>query len=336
MPTIVLCGGGTAGHVIPNLALLPELRKKFDTIVYFGGNGMEKNLAREAGLPFYETPVIKFDRGRLFENAKIPFVLSQGIKKATAFFDEIKPDIVFSKGGYAALPACFAAKRKHIPVICHESDYSLGLSNRIVKTFASAVLTSFPETKGGAYVGNPVREEIVKKVPSSPPFPDMDSAKKIILITGGSLGAVRLNEVVIAALPELTKKYEIIHISGKNCNFTTRMKGYHRLEYANNFPALLAYADLVLCRSGSNTLTETAALGKRCITVPLPKGASRGDQLLNAQSFEKRGFCKVLPQENLSKESLLPAIEESWLITPPTLNVSEVNRKIVSVISSFL
>ena len=336
MPTIVLCGGGTAGHVMPNIALLPELKKHFDKIFYLGGDGIERKLAEKASIPFFGTPVIKFDRKRFFDNVKIPIILSKGIEKAKKIFEEIRPNIVFSKGGYAALPACFAAKKMGIPVVCHESDYSFGLANKLVKRFASVVLTSFPETPGGIYVGNPIREEILFSKNDKISLPGLDRTRKTILITGGSLGSVALNEIVYAALPDLLKKYQIIHISGKNGDFSVKKDHYFQLEYSDEFPAILSYADLVICRSGSNTLTEVAANGKRCITIPLPKGVSRGDQVQNAESFEKRGYCKVIRQEELSTDRLLMTIEGMWYKNPPILDVTKINETVVKYILSAL
>ena len=155
MGTIVLTGGGTGGHIIPNLALLPQLGRYFSRIVYIAGDGMEARLVPAAGIPFYRTETVKLDRSHLLENFKIPFVMRRAIEEAKSILDTEKPDIVFSKGGYAALPTCYAAKAHKIPVVVHESDYSLGLANRLCTRFAAAVLTSFPETGGGILTGNP-------------------------------------------------------------------------------------------------------------------------------------------------------------------------------------
>lgn len=333
MRTIVLTGGGTAGHVMPNLALLPELKKYFDKIIYIGGKGIERDLALTAGIPFFETPVVKLDRSRIMNNFKIPFVLIKGVSKACTVFDEIRPDIVFSKGGYAALPSCFAAHKRGIPVVCHESDYTLGLANKVVSSFAAATLTSFPETKGGTFVGNPVRKEIYEK---NNPLHSIDQGRKKILITGGSLGSLALNEVVYNALPPLLKKYNVVHISGKKGDFSIKQSNYLQIAFTNDFPELLRSCDLVVCRSGANTLSEVASLGKKCLTIPLPKGVSRGDQILNAESYRKRGYCTVLPQEKMTPQTLLSSIEKTMDMNPPVLNVERINANIVEIILSAL
>lgn len=336
MKTIILTGGGTAGHIIPNLALVPELRKYFDSIHYFGGNGMEENLVTNAGIPFHKTTVVKFDRSKIFSNLKIPFLLQKGINEAKELITFIKPDVVFSKGGYAALPVCFAAKKLGIPVVCHESDYTLGLANKIVSSFAAKTLTSFPETKGGIYVGSPVREEFYSKKPSYCEVPNMDARKKTLLVCGGSLGSSAINNVIYSVLPVLLKNYNVIHISGKTGDFNVKRNNYYQCSYAPDFPALMRRADLVICRAGSNTLFEAAATGIRCIAIPLPKGASRGDQILNAKSFEKHGYCEVLPQEKLCPETLLSKIEAIWHKTPQVLDVLQINEKIVKHILSVI
>ena len=335
MKSIVLTGGGTAGHVIPNLALIPELKKFFDKIYYFGGNGIEKYLAEKANIPFYETTVVKFDRRKILSNFKIPILLQKGISEAKKILTKLSPDVIFSKGGYAALPVCFAAKMLGIPVICHESDYSMGLANKIVSLFAKKTLTSFPETKGGIYVGNPVRQDFFNQSTSQQSnLPMLDSKKRTLLICGGSTGSTAINKVIYSALPELLKKYNIIHISGNNGDFSVSGSNYYQYKYADNYPSLLKRADCVVCRAGSNTLTEAAALGKKCITIPLPKGVSRGDQILNAKSFQKRGYCKILFQDNLCVQSLIATINSIWNNSTPAMNVLQINKNIVNHIIS--
>lgn len=337
MKTIILTGGGTAGHVTPNLALIPELRKYFDAIHYFGGNGMEERLVADAQIPFHKTTVVKFDRSKVLSNLKIPFLLQKGINEAKEMIAFIKPDVVFSKGGYAALPVCFAAKKLGVPVVCHESDYTLGLANKIVSSFAAKTVTSFPETKGGIYVGNPVREEFYsKKIFPEYTVPNMDPHKRTLLVCGGSLGSSAINDALYSVLPTLLKNYNVIHISGKTGDFNVKRNNYYQCAYAPDFPSLMRRADLLICRAGSNTLFEAAAVGIRCIAVPLPKGASRGDQIMNARSFEKRGYCDVLPQENLCAETLLSKIEAIWYKTPPVMNVLQINEKIVNIILSVI
>jgi len=333
MNTVILTGGGTAGHVTPALALVPELKKRFDKIVFIGAGGIEKRLAENAGLPFFAVTCGKLDRSKILNNFKTPFLLAKGIKEATEILRDLKPSAVFSKGGFAAMPTCFAAKKLGIPVVCHESDFSLGLANRMTKKFASEVVTSFVETKGGVFLGNPVREEILKgdRTRAMKTYP-IDPTKKTVLIFGGSLGAAAINNVVYKSLPILTKKYNVLHISGKSGDFSVKAKNYFQIEFTNAINDCYALCDVVVSRGGANALSEIAALGKRCIVIPLPKGASRGDQEDNAKSYAKRGFVTVLLQEDLFVESLCAKIDEALLTTPKKLDVSKVNKDIVDLI----
>ncbi|MBR1624621.1 MAG: UDP-N-acetylglucosamine--N-acetylmuramyl-(pentapeptide) pyrophosphoryl-undecaprenol N-acetylglucosamine transferase [Clostridia bacterium] len=336
MSVLILTGGGTAGHVTPNLALLPQAKKYFDKIYYMGGSGIEKKLAQKAGISYLETTVIKFDRKNILSDLKIPYKLHQGVSEAKKIFRSVKPSVVFSKGGYAALPACLAAKSLSVPVICHESDYSLGLANKITSYFAVKTLTSFPETKGGTYVGNPVREDFLRSLPAPSFFLKLDKRLKTILVCGGSLGSVAINEAVYKTLPILLRKYNVVHICGQNGDLSVHGENYFQLPYTDDFAAVLQHCDYVVSRSGSNTLFEIASLGKPCLTIPLPKGTSRGDQILNARSFEKRGFCKVLPQENLSPETLIQGIDGLSAFPNNKLDVSKTNETIIKTLVSYL
>jgi UDP-N-acetylglucosamine--N-acetylmuramyl-(pentapeptide) pyrophosphoryl-undecaprenol N-acetylglucosamine transferase len=311
---IVLTGGGTAGHIIPNLALVPELKKYFDAIHYIGGDGMEKDLVKAAGLPFHSTEVIKLDRSHLLKNAKIPFVMIKAIRSATAILDTIKPDLVFSKGGYAALPTCFAARRLNIPVVLHESDMTLGLANKLTARFAKLTLTSFEETEGGEYIGNPVRNEIFegKKARAVKNYL-LPENRPILLVVGGSSGSAAINDAVYAALPKLTKDFFVIHIAGKNGNKDIKFSQYLQLEYAFDINDLFAAADVVVSRGGANSLSELAALGKTTLVIPLPKGGSRGDQVDNALSYHKKGLVTMLEQSLLTPDTLAENIKKLYL-----------------------
>lgn len=333
MSTIILTGGGTAGHVMPALALLPELKKRFDTVHFIGGNGIEKELCAAESLPFHSVPVVKFDRTHPLNNVKIPLVLAKGVAEAKRLLSLLKPAAVFSKGGYASLPACFAAKSLDIPVIVHESDYSMGLANRLTSRFAARVITSFAETAGGKFIGNPVRSEILhgSRERALKNYP-VDPAKKTLLIFGGSLGAEAINNVVYKGLEKITEKYNLIHISGKCGKFDKCCNGYTQLRFSPDMADLYALSDMVVARGGANTLSELACLGKRSIIIPLPKGNSRGDQLDNARSYERRGFVEILPQDELYVETLLAKIEETWNKMPPVLNVNEINSRIAEEI----
>ncbi len=335
MKTIVLTGGGTGGHVIPLLALVPELKKRFDRIIFIGGNGMEKALVENEGIPFFAVETEKFHRTQIYKNIKIPFALHRGIARCKEIFAEYNPSVLLSKGGYVALPACYAAK-KSIPIVCHESDYTMGLANKLVSRFATKVLTSFEDTPGGTFVGNPVREEIKRgdKTSAAKKYPFLHS-RKTVLFFGGSQGASCINNVIYDALPELTQKYNILHISGKNGDFSVPDgPGYHQIKFASDIFDLYALADMVVCRAGANTLFELASIGKPTLCIPLPKGTSRGDQVLNARYFRDKGFIDVLPQEDLFMESLLYKLKELEGLKPPVLDLSKTNERIADEVFS--
>lgn len=331
--SIILTGGGTAGHVMPALALVPELKKHFDNIYFFGGNGIEKELCKSSDIPFVSVPVVKFDRTHILNNFKIPFVLTKGVTEAKKQMRKIRPTAVFSKGGYVSLPACLAAKELKIPVIVHESDYTLGMANKLCSKFAAAVITSFEETQGGTFIGNPVRKEILhgSRLKALKSY-DIDPSKKTVLVFGGSMGAEAINKIIYIGLSELTKKYNVVHISGNGGNFSKSCKNYTQLKFAPDIADLYALCDVAVCRGGANTLSELACLGKRAIIVPLPKGNSRGDQLDNALSYKKRGFVEILPQNELYVETLMQKLEEIQNKTVPILNVADIEKNIVDII----
>lgn len=333
MATIVLTGGGTAGHIMPNLAIIGELRKYFDSIHYIGGDGMEKELVAKENIIFHQVPCVKFNRNHLLKNFQIPFTLTKGINEAKKIMSILEPNVVFSKGGYVALPACFAAKSLKIPLVCHESDYSMGLANKLVSGFAKKVLTSFEETEGGEFVGNPIRTNILhgNKSKINPPL-DLDISKRTVLFMGGSSGAESINNVVYTGIKELTKRYNIVHISGKSGNFDIKYKNYNQIKYTDQIADYFHLADCVVSRAGANTLCELAALAKHSISIPLPKGNSRGDQLDNALSFEKRGMTEILLQEDLFVESLIAKIDGIWNKMQPTLNIENINKNVVKAI----
>ncbi len=304
---IVLTGGGTAGHVIPALAIVDELRKQFDRIVFIGRyEGIEKKLALNKGLEYYGTETVKLERRKLLSNIKIPAKLAKGRKEASKILREIKADVVFAKGGYASLPTVLAAKGLGIPIILHESDYTLGVANKFCLRFADKLLTSFEETsKKGIVTGNPIREEIflgeARRVA-------LDSEKPVLLFVGGSSGARAIDECVRESLDRLGNYY-VIHIKGRDF-ISDEREGYLPLDYVENIWDYYKRADVVITRAGANALSELIALGKKILAIPLPKGGSRGDQVLNAEYYERSGKLTVLRQEELSPETLVKAIEK--------------------------
>lgn len=303
MTKIVLTGGGTAGHIYPALAVAEKL-KDFE-IHYIGGNGLEKDIvAQHANITYHQIPTVKLQRKLTLKNLLIPFKLFKAIRKAKQTLKQIDADIIFSKGGFVAVPVCIAGKSLHLPIISHESDLSLGLANKIILRQCSVMCTSFEETATHhskcVYTGQPIRSKIFhgKKLSL------FENKKPCLLVLGGSLGAKFLNDIIFQNLDAITKKFNIIHITGKN-NFQKIVhKDYLPLPYAENIEDCYATADIVLCRSGSGVINELLALEKPMLLAPLSKACSRGDQIENAKLFEKLGFCKMIEEEDYTFDKL--------------------------------
>lgn len=306
-PKLVLTGGGTAGHIMPCVALIEELKNDFRLFYIGSESGMERDIISK--IPYVEyhpVTTVKLIRSLTPKNLAIPFRLLKGINEAKKILKEINPDVVFSKGGYVALPVTTAAR---CPLICHESDRTLGLANKLAKKKAAHLAASFPEVvsglKNGVFTGCPVRQSLYR--------PKEPSARPILLIMGGSLGAKAINDCVFAAMGELVKKYDIIHLTGKGkgaAELPENAKNhYTQIEFENDIGRLYAKASVVLSRGGGTALFELAALKIPSLIIPLPKGASRGDQITNAEYFEKKGLCRVLPQDKLTPGSLLSGLD---------------------------
>lgn len=312
---IVLTGGGTAGHVTPNLALLPYLRAEGYEIVYIGSeNGMERSLIEAEGVTYYGIPTGKLRRYLSKENLSDAFKVVKGIHAAKKLLKKLKPDLVFSKGGFVAVPVVLGAKKNNIPVIIHESDITPGLANKIAMPSARVICSTFPETlqyvpKGkGVHTGTPIRKELFEgdraKGLAACGF---SGEKPVLLMMGGSLGAVKLNNCLREILPELTKTFDIIHLCGKG-NLDETLLGrtdYKQFEYVSDgLNDLFAAADFIVSRAGSNSISEFLALKKPHLLIPLSARASRGDQILNAASFEKQGFARVLDEDEMTPASM--------------------------------
>lgn len=312
MKKIVLTGGGTAGHVTPNIALIPELQKEGWEISYVGTeNGIEHELIEREGIPFYSVRSGKLRRYLSKENIKDAFRVIGGISDAKKVLKEINPDVVFSKGGFVAVPVVIAAGKLKIPVVAHESDMTPGLANKLAMPYAKTVCTTFPETvkyikgKKGVYTGSPIRKELFNSsAKRGLDYCGFDRSKPVILSMGGSLGAVKINNALRAALPSLLRDFQIVHLCGKG-NLDQKLlgtKGYKQFEYVNEeLKDIFAAADVIISRAGSNSISEFLALKKPCLLIPLSTNASRGDQILNAESFENQGFAKVLKEEEIEK-----------------------------------
>ena len=319
MKKLLLTGGGTAGHVTPNIAMLPLLREQGYDISYIGSyNGIEKKLITEQNVPYYGISTGKLRRYFDLKNLTDPFRVIKGCFEARKLIRTIKPDVVFSKGGFVSVPVVLAAHREHIPVIIHESDMTPGLANKICIPYANKVCCNFPETVAmipdskGILTGTPIRAELSRgDRQTGLDLCHFTSNKPVIMVIGGSLGAQHVNEAIRSILPSLLERFQVVHLCGKGkvdeSFYST--PGYYQFDYIDKeLKDLFAAADIVVSRAGANAIFELLSLNKPNLLIPLPAGASRGDQILNAQSFKKQGFSMVLPEEELTNESLYLAI----------------------------
>ena len=323
MKRIVLTGGGTAGHVTPNIALLPRLQELGYDVHYIGSyQGIEKTLMESCRIPYYGISSGKLRRYFDLKNFSDPFKVLKGFSEASKLLKKLKPDVVFSKGGFVSVPVVIAAKRLHIPVIIHESDMTPGLANKLSIPAASKVCCNFPETleylpkEKAVLSGSPIRQELLRgDREKALRFTGLSGKKPVLLIIGGSLGSVIVNEAVRSILPKLLKKFEIIHLCGKGKldRTLTALDGYVQYEYIDSeLKDLFALSDIVISRAGANSICEFLALRKPALLIPLSAAASRGDQILNARSFEKQGYASVLLEEQLDGDTLYDALIKLW------------------------
>lgn len=351
MKKIVLTGGGTAGHVTPNIALLPYLKEAGYEIEYIGSyTGIEKELIEKEGITYHGISSGKLRRYIDIKNISDPFRVIKGISQAKKLMRTLRPDVVFSKGGFVSVPVVLAAKSYKIPVVIHESDLTPGLANKIAFTGASKVCCNFPETiqylpEGKAVLtGSPIRKELLSgNKENALKETGLDGTKPIILILGGSLGSVCINNAVRAILPTLLEKYDVIHMCGKGHldESLNETKGYVQYEYIGEILAdVLAAADLVISRAGANSICEFLSLAKPNLLIPLSKAASRGDQILNANSFEKQGYSLVIEEESLTNETLLAGINsldenrEKYIAAMTSGDIKDSCKAVMDVITS--
>lgn len=320
--SIILTGGGTAGHVSLNQAIIPSLLKEGYNVHYIGSqDGIEKELITGS---FPEIPYHGISSGKLrryfsMKNFTDPFKVMAGIMQASSIIRKIKPTIIFSKGGFVSVPVVIAAKMAKIPVVIHESDVTPGLANKIALPFASHIFTIFEDTlkylpsEKATCTGSIVRQELFKgKKSNALRICGFDNDKPVLLVMGGSLGSVVVNEALRSNLPELLVEFNIIHLCGKgNVDQTlSSLKGYKQFDYVTNeLPDLLQLSDFIVSRAGSNSIFEFLALKKPMLLIPLSATKSRGDQILNAKIFEKQGFALVLEEEELTKNTFLKSIK---------------------------
>ena len=340
MKTIVLTGGGTAGHVTPNLALIPRLLADGWEIHYLGAadSAEESLISQIPEVTFHAISVGKLRRYFDPKNFTDPFRVVKGIGQSKSIIKKLRPNVVFSKGGFVSVPVVYGARMNGVPIVTHESDMTPGLANKLCLPFSSAQCCTFPEAvkyaRGkGVHTGTPIRPEILNgdKREGRRRFGFNDN-RPVLMVVGGSSGAQAINQVVWQSLPRLTENFQVLHLCGKG-NLTSVYEGtanYCQREYLNEEMAdAYACADILVSRAGANALCEILAVRKPALLIPYPKGASRGDQLLNAESFRARGFSRVLMQEDMTPDTLVTAVEQLYhdrgalyeaMATEPTAN----------------
>ena len=319
MKKILFTGGGSAGHVIPNIALMEEiLSSGIADVCYIGTGGIEKRLVSEWKIPYFEMQCPKLIRGKgwnVFKrNLTIPFAFHRAVKQAKAGLKAFSPDVVFSKGGYVALPVIVAARKMKIPCYAHESDFSVGLANKLSARACQCVFTSFPETakriRRGRYSGAPLRRSVLHTSRAEARIRlGIGFDETVVLVFGGGSGSETINKSLFSHIRALTDKYVILHVCGKGNAVKTNLKNYLQFEYVSDMGMMYAAADAVVSRAGAGTVFEILALKKPALFIPL-EGETRGDQTENAAYFQCKGLCHVLRQAELAR---LPQAIENLL-----------------------
>ena len=316
---IAFTGGGTGGHIFPALAVLDALTRDLRIIWLGSSSGLEAEIIRARGIPFYGIPCGKLRRYFSVKNLGDLFKVLAGLFVSMWVLAKEKPAILFSKGGYVSVPPVIAASLLRIPVITHESDLKPGLATRINARFVQTILVSFADSKiyfnkehreKVEHLGNPIRSEILsgvarkgRKLSGCPPN------VPLLLVLGGSLGSAQINRLLSEVLGKLTQACFVVHQMGRENYIEQRHSRYFSAPFfTDSLPHLLSAASLVLCRAGANTLWELAALGKPSVLIPLPRAASRGDQFDNARYFAERGAALVMEEKDLSAEELAKVV----------------------------
>ncbi|MCR9192305.1 MAG: undecaprenyldiphospho-muramoylpentapeptide beta-N-acetylglucosaminyltransferase [Gammaproteobacteria bacterium] len=318
---IVLTGGGSAGHVTPNLALIPELQAQGWTIDYIGSaHGVERNMIKAVDVPYHEISTGKLRRYFSWQNFLDPFRVVIGMVQAFRLIRKLKPQVIFSKGGFVALPVVIGGWFTRTPIVVHESDFSVGLANRLSFPFADKICVTFEAAKRNiknkakvVVTGTPIRETLLQGTREAGlKRCGFHGDKPCILVMGGGHGARAINDCIRQSLTALLSKVQVIHLCGPGKIDASLKKraGYVQFEYANEeLPDLLAATDLVITRAGANSLYELLVLAKPHILIPLPRLQSRGDQIQNAHHFERLGVSHVIEEERLTTTTLLAAVE---------------------------
>lgn len=348
---IIMTGGGTAGHVTPNLALVPSLIEEGFEIKYIGSrDGIEKDIITKANIPYYGISSGKLRRYFDVKNFTDPFKVLKGVCEALKILSKEKPDVIFSKGGFVTVPVVMAASMKKIPVVAHESDITPGLANKLASPFCDKLCVTFRESlqfvknNKGVLTGSPIRKEILtgsKQIGKE--ICGFKDDKEIILVMGGSLGSKVINDAIRENINNILKYNNIIHICGKGNldKSLENISGYKQFEYVSeDLKHLMHAADYIISRAGANSIFEFLALKKPTLLIPLSKNASRGDQILNANSFKKEGFSLVMQEEELQKEGILKGIKmlkeskQDLINNMNKSNMSDGVKEIVKVIKS--
>ncbi len=349
-PGIVFTGGGTAGHVTPNIALIHELQQDDWNIAYIGSNsGIESGMIKSLGIPFYGISSGKLRRYFSLKNFIDPFKILWGVFQSFRLFRKLKPDVVFSKGGFVAFPVVVGAWLNRIPVVAHESDMSPGLANRLSFPFVNKICLTFEPAKNHfknqdrvEVTGTPIRSELLKGDSSKAlQLCGWNPQKPCILVIGGSLGAGTINRVIREAIEKITLEYQVIHVCGKGKvdPSLAQVAGYWQFEYVHaELADFFAAAAVLISRSGANSLYEILALAKPHILIPLSAKVSRGDQIQNARYFQQQGISIVIQDDQLTSERLFEALQEVKLngVTIITkikaLNIQSATTRVISII----
>ncbi len=323
MKTIILTGGGTAGHITPNIALIPRLRKAGLNIHYIGlRGGMEEGLIAQQNVPFHGITGGKLRRYLDIKNFTDVFKIGAGFFESLSIIRKVKPDIVFSKGGFVSTPVVWAAHICHVPVVAHESDGTVGLANKLSMPFVQKVCYTFPETGSqigdnkGVFTGLPIRDTLLcGDAARGRKLCGFEGGKPVIVATGGSQGAQFINNTLRDCLDTLLPNFNVCHICGKG-NLTPELEGkagYCQFEYvSDDLPDIFAMADIVVSRAGATSIFELLALKKPNLLIPYSLAASRGDQIVNAKSFQKQGFSEVLDESGATREKFLNLINSIY------------------------